>query len=210
VRKFLPVKLKRQVLQGATAMTKLFKSLEWKYAAIAVLPLVLLLFQPAVNYTVLAFGEPVLLKTRPVDPRDILRGDYVVLDYDISHISEDLLPEDFKNDEYNYEGPQRVFFVTLKRASDGVGSIESVSASRPSDKLYLKVRINHRWTSYYADYGLEAYFVPEGAGGELEDRIRDNAVYADVRVLWGRGVINSLQFREKEKAPVEGNNDTDE
>ncbi|HEY5965599.1 MAG TPA: GDYXXLXY domain-containing protein, partial [Xanthobacteraceae bacterium] len=34
--------------------------------------------------SVLREGTEVLLQTRPVDPRDFLRGDYVVLSYDIS------------------------------------------------------------------------------------------------------------------------------
>jgi uncharacterized membrane-anchored protein len=36
--------------------------------------------------TQLAQGTPILLETRPVDPRDLLRGDYVILRYDISSV----------------------------------------------------------------------------------------------------------------------------
>jgi uncharacterized membrane-anchored protein len=31
-------------------------------------------------------GEEVLLKTLPVDPRDLFRGDYVILRYDVSRV----------------------------------------------------------------------------------------------------------------------------
>ena len=34
----------------------------------------------------LASGTLVLLETRPVDPRDLLRGDYVILNYKISDV----------------------------------------------------------------------------------------------------------------------------
>lgn len=37
--------------------------------------------------SILRSGTEVLLKTAPVDPRDLLRGDYVILTYDISTIS---------------------------------------------------------------------------------------------------------------------------
>jgi uncharacterized membrane-anchored protein len=43
--------------------------------------------------------EEVLLQTRPVDPRDIFRGDYVTLSYDISdfnRISNDLRASNHK------------------------------------------------------------------------------------------------------------------
>src|ERR1035441_2202352 len=35
----------------------------------------------------LAGGKLVLLETRPVDPRDLLRGDYVTLNYKISDVA---------------------------------------------------------------------------------------------------------------------------
>jgi uncharacterized membrane-anchored protein len=35
---------------------------------------------------ILRDGTEVTLQTRPVDPRDLLRGDYVVLRYDISQL----------------------------------------------------------------------------------------------------------------------------
>ena len=35
---------------------------------------------------VLRHGSEVTLQTRPVDPRDFLRGDYVVLNYEISNV----------------------------------------------------------------------------------------------------------------------------
>ena len=36
--------------------------------------------------TVLASGRTILLETVPVDPRDLLRGDYVLLRYKISDV----------------------------------------------------------------------------------------------------------------------------
>jgi len=39
------------------------------------------------NEANLAFGKSVVLQTAPVDPRDIFRGDYVVLRYEISTLS---------------------------------------------------------------------------------------------------------------------------
>ncbi|RUY82729.1 GDYXXLXY domain-containing protein, partial [Mesorhizobium sp. M7A.F.Ca.CA.001.10.2.1] len=35
---------------------------------------------------ILRNGKEVLLKIEPVDPRDLLRGDYIILGYDISRI----------------------------------------------------------------------------------------------------------------------------
>ena len=38
----------------------------------------------------LRVGTVILLETRPVDPRDLLRGDYVILNYKISSIASNL------------------------------------------------------------------------------------------------------------------------
>ena len=37
--------------------------------------------------TILGTGTPVMLKTEPIDPRDLFRGDYVILNYEISQLS---------------------------------------------------------------------------------------------------------------------------
>src|SRR6478672_10560837 len=46
----------------------------------------LLILMVADRVRILREGREVTLQTRPVDPRDLLRGDYVVLGYDISQL----------------------------------------------------------------------------------------------------------------------------
>ena len=36
-------------------------------------------------------------KTRPVDPRDLFRGDYVILNYEISNVNLEDVPSDIGN-----------------------------------------------------------------------------------------------------------------
>jgi uncharacterized membrane-anchored protein len=174
---------------------RIIKSPAIRYAAMVTLPLAALLFQPAVYFAVLELGHRVLLETRPVDPRDLLRGDYVILDYKISDVPDGLLltsAEFLDDDRYEAEYP---VYVTLGLNADGVASVSGISARRPSDGIYLKGRLERLWGSNYSiDYGLGAYYVPEDTGRELEDAIRggEETVLADVRVLLGRGVIKEL------------------
>jgi uncharacterized membrane-anchored protein len=202
----------------AKPLAKFFaKSLVLKYAAIAILPLGALLWQPAVNFAALEWGERVLLRTRPLDPRDFLRGDYVVLDYDISDIPEKFLPKDGvlpsdkKGDEGGNEddddalfrsgwkrqaiggGLYRDVYVALDLDEDGIGSMSGASFARPSAGLYLKGTIFWRWGSYTVDYGLGVYYVPEGTGRAIEDMVRQGDVLADVRVFRGRAMLKSLR-----------------
>jgi uncharacterized membrane-anchored protein len=181
-------------------MRALFKSLALKYAAMAILPLGVLLYQPAVNFMTLAWGERVLLRARPVDPRDFLRGDYVILGYDIADIPKDSLTEKIPagddGDEDDDYRPRRVdIYVTLELDGEGVGSVSGASFTRPSGGLYLKGEI-FGWQyghSYHVDYGIGVYYVPEGTGRALEDAVRKGNVLADVRVFRGRGVLKSLE-----------------
>src|SRR4029077_13511649 len=73
---------------------------------------------------ILAYGTDVLLKTAPVDPRDLLRGDYVTLNYDISRVPLATLvgtrPEN---------AASRVLFVRLQRGQDGFWSVVESSFS---------------------------------------------------------------------------------
>ena len=48
------------------------------------------------EYT-LSQGQKILLKTIPLDPRDLFRGDYVVLNYEISQLNLDSIKHDTIN-----------------------------------------------------------------------------------------------------------------
>jgi uncharacterized membrane-anchored protein len=173
-------------------LSELFKNMGVKYAAIAVLPLLTLLWVPITNFVTLYAGESVLLEVIPVDPRDFLRGDYVILDYKISDIPSDLVPPDLADDWGEYD-EKRDVCVALEKDSDGIGRVKGVSAKRPGG-LYLKGSLNRYFTVRYER--INAYYVPEGTGREIEDKIRESNVLADLRVLRGSAVIKGLVFTE--------------
>src|SRR5690606_14422471 len=66
---------------------------------------------------VLRDGSEVTLSVEPVDPRDLLRGDYVTLAYNISRVPADLFGEmaEERGDE-----DDRTVYVRLKADDDGV------------------------------------------------------------------------------------------
>ena len=77
-------------------MTRLFAFLRERFERIpkaalfgvaAMVQIVLLAAMITDRAQILRDGTEVKLQTRPVDPRDLLRGDYVVLGYDISQLS---------------------------------------------------------------------------------------------------------------------------
>ena len=60
-----------------------------RWGAVALLQLVLILLPLAERWSVHATGQEVTLALRPIDPRDLLRGDYVILNPEIGRISRD-------------------------------------------------------------------------------------------------------------------------
>lgn len=94
-------------------------------------------------------ARPVLLRCVPVDPRDLLRGDYVILRYEISRVPTDL--------EGAPEGP---VFVSLKPDGE-FWVIETVKNSPPEPgSVFLRAQRRGQELTY----GLERFYVPEGKG----------------------------------------------
>lgn len=138
-------------------------------------------------------GQEVLLKTQPVDPRDLFRGDYVVLNYQISNLDLNSLQSDFKD----YKNDDKVY-VSLNLV-DGYGVPAKISKNAPREGLYIKGKAASVWDSgLFVSYGIESYFVPEDKGREIEQQRGRNL---DVKVSidnFGNAVIKSLVIEGKE------------
>lgn len=132
--------------------------------AIAVFWLVLIFGFIVVKEYTLQTGDEVLLKTMPVDPRDIFRGDFVVLSYEISTLNLDML----ETDSADFQQGNTVY-VALTPDTDGYGTPMGVFRERPSEGLFIKGSVRGVGPStVLVTYGIEHYFVPEGEGLVLE------------------------------------------
>lgn len=146
-------------------------------------------------------GREVTLSVRPLDPRDIFRGDYVTLGYDISTLSKSGTESD---PEFSGFSAGRDAFVTMSPKPEGgwtethLGSVFP-SKVAPGD-VVLKGTVLSTWkTQNSADttvnirYGIEKYFVPEGTGRDLEAKVRDHKIEAIVAVgTDGTAVLKGL------------------
>lgn len=130
-------------------------------------------------------GEKVLLRVVPVDPRDLFRGDYVILGYEFSTIPPDVLPG-LGNDNNN---PQTVF-VLLEPEEDGRHwRAAGYSLERPSG-VYLE---GETTTWRRLNFGIESFYVQEGRGLEYEQAVRDQKLAAEAVVdADGKAVLTQL------------------
>jgi len=140
------------------------------------------------NETILSCGAEILLKVMPYDPRDILRGDYVVLNYEINN-----LPPNIKSPAnlQHYDA-----YVVLKENSDKTYSISSLSLQKPKNGVFLKGEIYGK-NIYYNS--ISKYFVKEGEGRKIEKRLLKGGF---VKVSVGRNGharIKSIIFTDKSR-----------
>jgi uncharacterized membrane-anchored protein len=134
-------------------------------------------------------GREITIAVKPLDPRDIFRGDYVTLGYDISSLdTSNVSAQTFKDYERG-----SVAYVTLTPGPDGKWTLGSVAPVFPKNvaasDVVLKARVKSIWLGPDASrgvinlrYGIETYFVPEGTGRALEDKVREHKIDAIVAV----------------------------
>ena len=110
-------------------------------------------------------GQLVLLETRPVDPRDLLRGDYVILSYKISAVATNLFTPALTQ---SLPDGQPVFVLLERRgAFHEIARAATEPLALADGQVLLKGRTRYGWSpspDVRLDYGLERYYVREGTG----------------------------------------------
>lgn len=149
---------------------------------------------------ILRSGTEVLLKTAPVDPRDLLRGDYVILTYDVSTISTTSIigqkPE---------AGDAARLHVRLKPGADGFWTVSEASFAPLPVEDGSVVLLSQPVTIYdwewqnagnlTVSYGIERFYVPEGEGRPIEDGRNEGRVSVAARVSEdGQAQIRALML----------------
>lgn len=174
----------------------------WLFAAAGVIQVLLIALMVGDRVRILRSETEVIIKTRAVDPHDFLRGDYVVLNYDISAVPAGAL----MNTRVSGTGTGMFVFVKLARGADGFHQAVSVHlepvALSPGEAL-IRGRVTDRsfcgddrrvfCSSISLDYGLESFFVPQGEGREIEKARNDGKLAVVAAVApGGRAAIKRL------------------
>ena len=160
-----------------------------RIALIVIIQLAFLAQMIGERAAILREGALILLKTEPIDPRSLFRGDYVVLNYEINSLDIAILEgdDDFERQQDIYVAVEQsgdfwratgAYYQSPKIVGDQViikGRVKSVRATRgaceeddpfcPADERPVKSMIVR------VDYGIDSYFVPEGDGKAIETAI---------------------------------------
>lgn len=130
---------------------------------------------------ILRDGKEVLLKVEPVDPRDLLRGDFIYLSYDISRIPAKLIANIPAGQTASHDGP---IVVRLKKDADGywravAAWLDKAPAAAAADEVDIVGHIAAGWNlaadpdaTVSPDYGIERFYLPEGEGLAIQNDMR--------------------------------------
>lgn len=159
----------------------------WVFLAAVVLQILVLTGMIAGKAISQRSGDLILLRVVPVDPRDLFRGDYVILGYEISRIPPrgiDGLPVPRRwDDAPDWQG--RTVYVSLVPEGDGQhygGGAVSTVPPPPGVRFIAGTVVDPSRITF----GIESYFVQEGKGKKYEDAIRNHQLSAEVS-LTSRG-----------------------
>jgi uncharacterized membrane-anchored protein len=174
------------VFSGFPVLRRLLDSLSthrraWLLLGIALQVLVLLSMM-AIPLKTRLTGETILVRVEPVDPRDLFRGDYVILSYEFSRFPPQGIPGLSSNSAH--DGSSETVYVTLEPEADQRHyRAVKYGTERPTSGKFIRGRV----VGYNRlEYGIESYFVQEGTGLQYEEAVRNRKLSAEI-VLDGSG-----------------------
>jgi uncharacterized membrane-anchored protein len=169
------------------------------FAAVAIVQIGLIAMMVVDRARVLRDGMEVTLATRPVDPRDFLRGDYVVLNYEISSVSAGALTDTPSS------GKGTVVYVKVAPKDNvyAAVSVHKEPVAVAANEVLIRGHANSGATcgpdnrTFCGDlrlrFGIESYFVPQGEGREIEKARNQGKVTVVAAVTRaGRAAIKRL------------------
>ena len=133
-------------------------------------------------------GHTILLETVPVDPRDLFRGDYVILRYPLSTLDLTHLP----TDRPGFSVGDHLYVVLSLQGHHPIPL--RIESHPPHDHSFFLqgTVISQHDTRLTVEYGIESYFVPEGDGRMLEQARGKGLEVQAVVDRFGHAVIKQL------------------
>lgn len=152
------------------------------------------------------FGKEILIKARAYDPRDIFRGDYIQLSYDINEISIEKIDKDVSDLLKNQTGDlyKADLYVSLTK-NGKYHVVKEVSLHKPKESIYIKAKLSYvLWDEkeaseirgIFVEYPLDKYFVEENTGKELEEKVQRGEAYSRIKVFGGYAVLVDVLTEE--------------
>jgi uncharacterized membrane-anchored protein len=127
-------------------------------------------------------SDRVRFEVVPVDPRDMMRGEYITLGYEFSRLPEDVTLIDERIKSYktktNFNQKSIDVYVTLKfNLKEDIYKGVFFGSTPPTKGRYLRGKLN---SNNRIEFGIEAFYLQEGKGTIYEQAIREKKLVAEV------------------------------
>lgn len=170
-------------------------------------------------------GKEIQLETKPIDPTDLFRGDYVTLSYQAEEVHESKLDKKIKEyflqeESKSYGSKPLVVYSILERNREGIYEVKKVVMEKPKSGLYLKGKIVYLWLRTDEEirknakteeefqeekaqqnarihYSLDNFFVAENTGRALERATNQGKAVATVKVRDGHAILTDVGLKNK-------------
>jgi uncharacterized membrane-anchored protein len=171
-----------------------------KRLAIFSIPLLILVGMTVSPLMTLYLGEDVQIKTAPIDPRDLFRGDYVTLKYEMEEVPNEKVEEAVRNaiadDAVRRTNDIRVYTV-LKENASGLFEADRVVLEKPTSGTFIE-GTSYRW-QYEGDalivsYNLDKFFVEENTGMTLEKGAQEGSAVATLKIRNGKAILTDVKL----------------
>jgi uncharacterized membrane-anchored protein/uncharacterized membrane protein len=136
-------------------------------ALVIVLQLGFVGYQISASETILANGKVIKLELLPVDPRSLLQGDYMQLNYKIAHPPGETEPDLWWGGVKVAIAPDSQGVYQWQRELEGDEPLREGEIMIRGKRSYMGI-----------EYGIERFYIPEGTGAEVAQK----AKHAEVRV----------------------------
>lgn len=132
-------------------------------------------------------GKEVRLLASGFDPRDLLAGHYVRLNYDIN-----LKAKDYESSFSKFSNEKENFYISLKEEQNGLYSFDKLYENeKPKEGLFIEAK---------RTYGLnlelkhiDKYFATKERALELEKRLLSEKIIVVAKILNGKARIVALE-----------------
>jgi uncharacterized membrane-anchored protein len=129
-------------------------------------------------------GTEIRVKTVPVDPRSLFRGNYARLNYAFVSLPEGVFGASNASvaEAENLFGASNelrtgeVVYTSLQPGADGLYEYAGASLEPPQEGIFLRGRITGFYPQIQVNYGIDAFFAPKEKALQLENDLRDGGV----------------------------------
>ncbi|MBV7506177.1 GDYXXLXY domain-containing protein [Bacillus sp. sid0103] len=159
-------------------------------------PVLILLGMCVMPLYTLLVGEEMILQTKPLDPSDVFRGDYVTLQYEAEEVPIKLVEKSVVTRLQDLGGEFGVYVLMEKK--NGVHTPIKVTLSKPDKGEFLNGTVsyidkdNQGQEIVYIKYDLDNYYLEDNTGTEWEKASAKGEILAKLKVNKGYAILTDI------------------